>query len=111
MKVVLTALAATALLSTVSFAAPPPASTASNTMSPIAAATTAAKFTVDTPIETLAADPKANAVLDADFPKMTKHPMYEQFKGMSLKQVQPMSGGKITEAQIAKASADLAAIK
>lgn len=111
-----------ASFSTAALASPPastmPSSTTgtmtSNTMgtatAPMAPAA-AAKFTVDTPIETLVADPKANAVLDANFPGMTKHPMYEQFKGMSLKQVQPMSGGRIKDEQIAKANAELAAIK
>jgi len=74
-------------------------------------ASTAAKFSTATPIEQLAADPAAAAVLEANFPKITKHPMYDSFKAMSLKDVAPMSGGKITDAQLAKTEADLAAIK
>ncbi len=71
----------------------------------------AAKFNVDMPIEAIAADPKAKAVLDAVFPGMTTHAMYEQFKGMSLKALQPMASDQITDAGIAKLSAELAAIK
>ncbi len=76
-----------------------------------AAPAAAAKFTVDMPIEAIAADPKAKAVLDAVFPGMTTHAMYEQFKGMSLKALQPMASDQITDAGIAKLSAELAALK
>jgi hypothetical protein len=37
--------------------------------------------------------------------------MYEQFKGMSLKALQPMASDQITDAGIAKLSAELAALK
>lgn len=84
---------------------PIPPSTATGT------AMASSKFSLDTPIETIAADPAGKAVLDATFPGMTAHPMYDQFKGMSLTQLQPMSQGQITDAQIAKAKADLAAVK
>ncbi len=70
-----------------------------------------AAFTADMAIEAIAADPKAKAVLDAAFPGMTAHPMYEQFKSMSIKQLQPMAGDQITDAAIAKLSTGLAAIK
>lgn len=68
-------------------------------------------FNIDTPIEAIAADPKAKAALDAAFPGMTAHPMYEQFKGMSVKQLQPMASDQITDAGIAKLTAELAALK
>lgn len=92
---------------------PMPAPTPTATATPMATETPAAtgKFTVDTPIETIAADPAGKAVLDADFPGMTTHPMYDQFKGMSLAQVQPMSQGQISDEQMAKAKTDLAALK
>ena len=78
---------------------------------PAADATATSKFTLDTPIETIAADPAGKAVLDADIPGMTSHPAYEQFKSMSLTAVQPLAQGQITDEQMAKAKADLAAIK
>jgi len=78
---------------------------------PAADATATSKFTLDTPIETIAADPAGKAVLDADFPGMTSHPAYEQFKVMSLAAVQPLAQGQITDEQMAKAKTDLAAIK
>ena len=78
---------------------------------PAPAAAVTVKFTLDTPIETIAADPAGKAVLDADFPGMLTHPAYDQFKGMSLAAVQPMSSGAITDEQLAKAKTDLAAVK
>lgn len=71
----------------------------------------AAKFNLDTPIETLAADEAAKAVLVADLPDLLPHPMYEQFKGMSLRQLQPMSQGALTDDLLKKVETDLAAIK
>lgn len=76
---------------------------------PAAAGT--AKFDLDTPIETIAANPAGKTVLDTDLQNITAHPMYDQFKGMSLNQVQPMSQGALTDAALAKVKADLAAIK
>lgn len=78
---------------------------------PAAAAAVAAKFSLDTPIEALVADARAKAVLDADLPGVTTHPSYDMFKGMSLRAVQPMSNGKLTDEQLKKVETDLAAIK
>ena len=77
----------------------------------VAAYAQAAKFTIDTPIETIAADPAGKAVLDKDLPGVTTHEAYDSFKSMSLKAVQPMSNGAISDAALAKVAADLAAIK
>jgi len=76
-----------------------------------AATAPAAKFDLDTPIATIAADPAGKAVLEADFPGMLAHPAYEQFKVLSLSAVQPLSNGALTDAQLAKAKVDLAALK
>jgi len=70
-----------------------------------------AKFNLDTPIESLVADEKAKAVLEVDLPGLTTHPSYEMFKGMSLRTVQPLSNGQLTDAMMAKTEADLAAIQ
>lgn len=70
-----------------------------------------AKFTTDTPIETIVANADAKAVLDKDAPGLTTHPMYDQFKSMSLKDLAPMSQGKIGDAELKKIGDDLAAIK
>jgi hypothetical protein len=71
----------------------------------------AAKFNLDTPIEVLAADEKAKAVLMTDLPELLPHPSYEMFKGMSLRGVQPYSNGQLTDEILAKVEAHLAAIK
>ena len=101
MKFIVPAVAALAFLT--------PAASA-QTAAPAPAATTA-KFNLDTPIEALVADPKAKAVLDADLPGVSTHPSYDMFKGMSLRAVQPMSNGKLTDEALKKVEADLAAIK
>ncbi|WP_010164401.1 hypothetical protein [Sphingomonas sp. PAMC 26617] len=80
-------------------------------VAPAAAATPVAKFTLDTPIETIASDPVAKKVLDTDLDNITAHPMYDQFKSMSLSQVQPLSQGALSDAALAKVKADLAALK
>lgn len=78
---------------------------------PAAGATTAAKFNLDTPIETIVADPAGKAVLDADIPPLTSHPAFDQFKSMSLRALQPLSQGALTDELMKKVETDLAAIK
>lgn len=83
--------------------------------SPATAATPAADpapvLNGDTPIETIIADPAGKAVIDKDMPDLQKHPMFDQIKAMSLRQVQPYSGGAITDDLIKKVETDLAAAK
>ncbi len=67
-----------------------------------------AAVSVDTtPIADLAANPATKAILDKDVPGLTAHPAFDQFKGMTLKALQPMSGGQLTDEQIAAVQADL----
>lgn len=102
--IALFAVATPALAQTTPAPAPAPA--------PAAAPAAASKFNLDTPIETLVADPAAKAVLDKDMgADVTKHPAYDQFKSMSLNQVAPMSGGAVSDELLKKIGADLAAIK
>ncbi|MFZ5748907.1 MAG: hypothetical protein ACOY45_14780 [Pseudomonadota bacterium] len=75
------------------------------------AQTAAVKFSLDTPIETIVADEKAKSVLDSDIPGLTAHPSYDQFKGMTLRQLQPFSGGLLTDEMMAKVESDLAVVK
>lgn len=91
-----------------------PAAMAQQTPAPAAtpaATASAAKFNLDTPIETLIADAKAKAVLDADLPGISTHPALDQFKSMSLRAVQPFSQGALTDELLKKVETDLAAIK
>jgi hypothetical protein len=72
----------------------------------------AGKFTLDTPLEAIEADPKAKEVITADLGgDVSLHPMYESFKSMSLNQLAPMSQGKITDDMLKKVATDLAAIQ
>ena len=89
-----------------------PAIASAQTATPTPAAPAAAgRLNLDTPIETIVADPAGKAVIDKDLPGTTTNPMYDQFKGMSINQVAPMVPDKLTPALLAKVSADLAAIK
>lgn len=89
-----------------------PATSASVGPATGAAPAVTSKFTLDTPIETIEADAKGKEVLTADLGgDVSQHPMYESFKSMSLNQVAPMSGGKITDDLLKKVATDLAAIK
>jgi len=65
---------------------------------------------LETPVQTIAANPKGKMVLDRDLPGFTTDPNYPIVKVMSLNQLATMSDGKITEAQLAQLKADLAAI-
>jgi hypothetical protein len=91
----------------VSFPAVP--AIAQNQADPIPAATS--RLSLDTPISVLVADPSAKSVLDTTFPGLTSHSAYDQFKGMTLKQLQPMSQGVITDEKLSQAGALLTAIK
>ena len=100
----LAAAAAQAAPMTMPMPAPAAAATAPATTA------TAARLNLDTPIETIVADAKGKAVLEADVPGVTTHPSYEMFKGMSLNQLQSYAADKLTAPVLAKAAADLAAI-
>ena len=71
----------------------------------------ASAFSIDTAIETLAADPRAKAILEGHIPSITTNPMFPQYKAMTLKQLANMSGGKISPETLAAIAADLKAIK
>lgn len=78
-----------------------------------AAATTATAtaLTIDSPIETIVANPAGKAVLDEVIPGMTSHPAFDQFKSMTVKQLQPLAQGLITDEMVTKITEGLAKIK
>ncbi|MBA4761824.1 hypothetical protein [Sphingomonas sp.] len=96
MKTVVTLIAALAISPAVLVAA-----------APAAKAQGQASFSIDSPIETLMATPKARAVLDRELPGLDKHPMYDTFKSMSLVRLQPLSSGQISEEKLATIKAAL----
>jgi len=62
----------------------------------------------DLPIERIAADPAGRPVLDAILPEIMNHARYADFKTMSLRQLQPLSQGRLDDAMLARAGAELA---
>lgn len=98
---VMTILAASAQAQTAPAPAPTPAPTPA----------TGGKFSLDTSLADLVANPAAKAVLDKDLPGLTTLDSFESFKSASLNQVAPFSNGKLTPELLAKVAADLAAIK
>ncbi|MGN6375939.1 MAG: hypothetical protein ACTHMG_10320 [Sphingomonas sp.] len=69
-----------------------------------------AHYTLDTPIKILVADPNAKAVLDKDLPGLSSDDNLPKFEDKSLRQLQPMTGGQLTDALLEKTGSDLAAI-
>jgi para-nitrobenzyl esterase len=71
----------------------------------------AAKPSVDkTTIGDLLANPAAKAVVDKDLPGLTADPRLQQAMGMTLKDIEPYSEGKIDDAALAKVQADFDAM-
>jgi hypothetical protein len=66
------------------------------------------RFTLDTPLQDIVADEQGKAVIEKHFPGMIAMPEYEMFKAISLVQLQPYAGGKITDEMLAATAADLA---
>ena len=64
-------------------------------------------YTLQTPVEIIAADPAAAAILNRDLPGLLTSPSYAMFKTMSLKQMQEASGGDLSVVDINRALVDL----
>lgn len=77
---------------------------------PAPATPAAPAFTIDTPIRDILANPAAAAVLEKHIPGVAEHPARPQFEAMSLKQVQPLSQGMITDAMLAAIDTELKAL-
>ncbi|MBW4331842.1 hypothetical protein KY084_13290 [Stakelama sp. CBK3Z-3] len=71
---------------------------------------TLALFDLDTPIGTLIADERARAVLDKHLPGLSTDENLDKFKQMSLREFQPYTGGKLTDAMLEQVGKDLRAI-
>ena len=64
-------------------------------------------LTLDSKLGDILADPKGKAVLDKHLPSFSTNPQMAMAKGMTLKMVAPMSGGKITPAILKAIEEDL----
>jgi hypothetical protein len=73
--------------------------------SPVAQAS--AGYTLDTPIEVIAANPGGAAVLNKYMPNLLANPNYSAFKAMNLKWLATMSRGKLSQQTLAQIEADL----
>jgi hypothetical protein len=89
-------------------AAPP--ATAPATASPPAPTPDVQPYTQDTPVEKIAADPAAKAILDKDIPGMLDDIRYPMFKSMSLKQMSKASDGDLSQETVDKTVSDLQAL-
>jgi 2-polyprenyl-6-methoxyphenol hydroxylase-like FAD-dependent oxidoreductase len=69
------------------------------------------QLTLDTSIEQIIAVPEGKAVLEANLPMITTHEKYATFKSMSLRQLQPVSDGKLTDPALAKTETLLAGVQ
>lgn len=92
-----------ALLAGCSMSAPPPATASAATAAPAMG-----QMTLDTPVGTIAADPRGKAILDRDVPGLTTNPNYPMIKMMTLPALQSMSGGQMTQTEVDQVKADLA---
>jgi len=67
-------------------------------------------LSLDTPVERIAADPGGAAVLNKDIPGLLNDPNYPMFKGMNLKTLASLSGGRLDDQTLAETKSDLAAL-
>ncbi len=67
-------------------------------------------YSLNMPVQKIAADPAAAAVLNDDLPGLLSDAQYPLFKSMSLKRVQSASGGDLSEEDVDKTVADLQAL-
>ena len=77
---------------------------------PAQATTAVHAYSLDTPIEDIAATPAGTAILDRDMPGLLQHPSYPMFKSMSLRLVGRLSGGRLANDTMTKVEADLASL-
>ena len=70
-----------------------------------------ATYGVDTPIKTLAANPTASAIVDANIPGLLEDGNYSFFKSMSLKTVTSVSHGQISRNTLETVGAQLKLIR
>lgn len=73
-----------------------------------AAAVPGPNFSLDTPVETIAANQRGKAILERDMPGLMSSGSYLLFEDMSLSQIATMSGGRLTETKLNLVQTDLA---
>lgn len=69
-----------------------------------------AALTIDSPIEAIMMSWEGRQIVNRELPTLATHPAYDQFKGMRLKDLQPLSEGAISDQAIANIDAGLKAL-
>lgn len=64
------------------------------------------EFSLDTPVETIVADPCGKAALDRDLPGLITDSHYMLIEEMSLNQIAMISGGRLTRSMLDQVQAD-----
>ena len=67
-------------------------------------------YTLDTPVNRIAADPRGKAVLVRDVPGLMASKNYPLFDDMSLSQIAFLSGGRLSKTKLALVQSDLTQI-
>jgi hypothetical protein len=65
------------------------------------------QFSLDTPVDRIAANERGKAILERDLPGLMSNKSYVLFDDMSLSQIATVSGGRLTEAKLDAVQADL----
>jgi hypothetical protein len=73
----------------------------------VAAKPRAAVFSLDTPVERIAADRRGKAVLERDLPGLMASRSYLLFDDMSLSEIATLSSGQLTQTKLDVVEADL----
>jgi len=102
LRIVPAAFIAAIALSAAGYAAAPAFS------APVQAEEPGASYTLETPIEQIAAAPQGAAILHKDIPGLLENSSYPMFKSMSLKLVASLSGGRLDAETLAVTQIDLA---
>jgi len=64
-------------------------------------------FSLDTPVERIAADQRGKAILNRDVPGLMSNKYYLLFEDMSLSQLASLSSGQLTQSRLHLVEADL----
>jgi hypothetical protein len=86
--------------------APPHAATVSRA-APAAPGKPPCVFTLDTPVDRIAANPNGKAILEKDVPGLMASKEYPLFDDMSLSQIAIMSGGRLSKDKLSLVQSDL----
>jgi hypothetical protein len=78
-----------------------------STPKPVATTPPQPGFSVNTPLDVIAADDRGRAVLMQDVPGVMNNPKYPLFEDMSLSQIAIISNGRVSQAKLDEVQADL----